>query len=57
MKLKFRSHQALQTVTEGLIIEEIPYKVDYIISNDGTYEATDYILEIDDEEFIKEEGK
>ena len=55
MKLKFRDMSALLKVTEGLTNEGIPYKIDYIVDNTGTYEATDYILEIDNDEFINEE--
>jgi|LGOV01.1.fsa_nt_gb hypothetical protein len=54
MKLKFRSHPALIKVIEGLILEEIPYKLDYLIDTTGTYEYTDFILEIDNAKFIIE---
>ena len=54
MKLKFRNHSALLMVIEGLTNEEIPYTIDYLVDNTGTYEATDYILKIDNDEFITE---
>ena len=57
MRLKFRNQVALETVTSGLVEEGIPYSVDYIADNTGTYEATDYVLYIDNDEFIKEGDK